>query len=198
MTGLPGTVLGIPGYLVSHSMPGGTTWDCPGYPGILRILGSMGLTPGGTTRACSGYPGILVSWDPWDSMPGGTTWDCPGCTRILSISGSMRLTPGGTTKACPGYPGILRLHAWWDYPGLSWVSRDTQYLRIHGTPHLVGLPGTVLDIPGYLISQNPWVSMPGRTTQDCPGYPGILSISGSMGLHAWWDYLGLSRVYRDT
>ena len=87
MAGLPGTVLDIPGYLVSRdpwdSMPGGTTRDCPGYPGLLSIS------------------------DPWDSMHGGTTRDCPGYPGILSISGSMGL------------------HAWRDYPGLSWVSRDT-------------------------------------------------------------------------
>ena len=63
---------------------------------------------------------------------------------------------------------------------------------------MAGLPGTVLGIPGYLVSQDPWDSMPGGTTGDCPGYPGILSISGSMGLHAWRDYWGLSWVSRDT
>ena len=49
---------------------------------------------------------------------------------------------------------------------------------------MTGLPGTVLGILGYLVSRDPWDSMPGGTTRDCPGYPGILSISGSMGLHA--------------
>ena len=63
---------------------------------------------------------------------------------------------------------------------------------------MVGLPGTVLGIPGYLVSRDPFDSMPSGTTRDCPGYTGILSISRSMGLHAWWDYPGLSCVYRDT
>ena len=63
---------------------------------------------------------------------------------------------------------------------------------------MVGLPRTVLGIPGYLVSRDPWDSMPGGTTWDCPGYTGILSISGSMGLYAWWDYPGLSWVSRDT
>ena len=63
---------------------------------------------------------------------------------------------------------------------------------------MTGLPGTVLGIRGYLVSRDPWDSTPGGTTRDCPGYTGILSISGSMGFHAWWDYSGLSWVYRDT
>ena len=63
---------------------------------------------------------------------------------------------------------------------------------------MTGLPGTVLGIPGYLVSRDPWDSTPGGTTRDCPGYPGILSISGSMRIHAWWDYPGLSWVFRDT
>ena len=71
-------------------------------------------------------------------------------------------------------------------------------LGIHGTPCLVRLPGTVLGIPGYLVSRDPWDPMPGGTTRDCPGYPGILSFSGSMGPHAWWDYPGQSWVSRDT
>ena len=66
---------------------------------------------------------------------------------------------------------------------------------------MVELPRTVLGIPtylvswdpwdsmpvdpGHLVSRDPWDSMPGGTTQDCYGYPGILSIFGSMGLHAW-------------
>ena len=61
----------------------------------------------------------------------------------------------------------------------------------------MGLPGTVLGIPGYLVSRDPWDPMPGGTTRDCSGYPGVLSISGSMGPHAWWDYLGQSWVSRD-
>ena len=72
------------------------------------------------------------------------------------------------------------------------------YLVPYGTVCMVGLPGTVLGIPGYLVFRDPWDSTPGGTTRDCPGYPGILSISGSMGLHAWWGYLGLSWVYQDT
>ena len=86
-------------------------------------------------------------------------------------------------------------HAWWDYPGLSWISQDTQY---HGVPCMTGLPGTVLGIPRYLVSWDPWDSMPGGSTRDCPGYPRILSISGSRGLHAQWDYTGLSWVPQDT
>ena len=57
------------------------------------------------------------------------------------------------------------------------------------------LENFVLGIPGDLV---PWDCMHGGTTRDCPGYPGILSISGSMGFHAWWDYPGLSWMSRDT
>ena len=69
----------------------------------------------------------------------------------------------------------MELHKWWDYPGLSWVSRDTYYLGIHLTLCLVGLPGIVLGIPGYLVSRDPWDSMLGGTIRDCPVYTGILS-----------------------
>ena len=54
----------------------------------------------------------------------------------------------------------------------------------------MGLPGTVLGIPGYLVSWDPWDSMPGGTTWDCPGYPGILSISGSIPSGTTRDYPG--------
>ena len=42
---------------------------------------------------------------------------------------------------------------------------------------------------------DPWDSMPGGTTQDCPGYPRILSILGSMGLHAWWECPGYCKSH---
>ena len=78
MTGLPGTVLGIPGYLVG--------WDC----------------------VC-----------------------------------------GVTTRDYPRYLGIFTMgfHARQDYPGLSWVYQDTEYVAVHGIPS-----GTVLGILGYLVS----------------------------------------------
>ena len=43
--GLPRTVLGILGYLVSRDpwdpVPAGNTWDCPEYPGILSTMETM-------------------------------------------------------------------------------------------------------------------------------------------------------------
>ena len=79
----------------------------------------------------------------------------------------------------------MGLHAWWDYwdcPGYPGI------LSTYGTPHLVGLPGTVLDIPGYLV---PWCLMPdatywdGRTSSDCPWYAeNILSI---LGYYVLWN-----------
>ena len=134
---LPG-IVGIPGYypgILSRD-----PWDCgttrdwpryPHYPGILTFLGSMGLHAWWVTGTVLGILGYLVSWDPFNSMPtaSGTTRECLGYPRILSISGSWDSMPGGTTLDCPGYPGIL---------------------STYGSPHLVGLPGTVLGIPGYL------------------------------------------------
>ena len=79
--GLPTTVLGIPGYLVSRD-----PWD---------------PMPGGTTRDSLGIPGYLVSRDPWDPMPGGTTRDSPGYPRILSTMGMI--------LGCPMYPGMSRV-----------------------------------------------------------------------------------------
>ena len=55
----------------------------------------------------------------------------------------------------------------------------------------MGLPGTVLGIPGYLVSRDPLDSTPGGTTWDCPGYPGILSTS-------WVCDTGVSHVSRDV
>ena len=42
----------------------------------------------------------------------------------------------------------------------------------------VQLLGTILGIPGYLLSQDPWDSMPGGTTWDYPGIfrPGKLDL----------------------
>ena len=68
---------------------------------------------------------------------------------------------------------------------------------------MMGLPGKILGIPGYLVSRDPLDSMPGGTTRDCPGYPGILS---TMGLTARLGIPGilpiqdpgLSWVYQDT
>ena len=97
--GLPGTVLGIPGYLVSRdpwdSMPSRDPWDS------------------------------MPSRDPFDSMPSGTNWECPGYPRRLSISESWGSMPSGTVLDIPGYLVPMGLHAWWDYPGLSWVFWDT-------------------------------------------------------------------------
>ena len=42
-----------------------------------------------------------------------------------------------------------------------------------GYEAMAQLLGTILGIPGYLLSQDPWDSMPGGTTWDYPGYPGI-------------------------
>ena len=166
MTGLSGTVLGIPGYLVSRD-----PWDS---------------TPGGTTRACPGYPGILL---------------------VIHVTPRLVGLPGNVL-GIPGYfSGSTGLHAWWDYPGMSWVSRDTSrdprdstpggttrecpgypgiLLGIHGTPRLVGLPRNVVGIPWYLVSQDPRDSMPGGTTWDCLKYTGILSTMGTI-----WDLLGM-------
>ena len=82
--GLPGTVLGIPGYLVPWGlMPDGTSRDYPGYPGI--IPGYLDISGPGTVLGIQGY---LLSQDPWDSMPGRTSWDCLGYPEnILSILG---------------------------------------------------------------------------------------------------------------
>ena len=47
------------------------------------------------------------------------------------------------------------------------------------------LPRTVLGIQGYLVSRDPWDSMPGGTAGGCHGYPKKLSISrihGTPGL----------------
>ena len=108
--------------------------------------------------------------------------------------------------AHPEYPGILRIaKCECSSPGLKL-----------GT-NLAGLPRTVLGIPRYLVSWDPFDSMPSGTAWDCPGYPRILSILGSigtpclvglpgsvlgisgyvvsqdlLGLHAWWDYLEVS------
>ena len=66
---------------------------------------------------------------------------------------------------------------------------DKIVLGIAGYLHVVSqdpwdsMPdGTTLGILGYLVSRDPWDSMPDGTTWN---YPGILSIYGSMGLHAW-------------
>ena len=70
MTGLPGTVLGTPGCLVSRdpwdSMPDGTTRDCPGYPRILSTswvcdtgvshVSRDVLSCPGTSRGSTGHP----------------------------------------------------------------------------------------------------------------------------------------------
>ena len=56
---------------------------------------------------------------------------------------------------------------------------------------MVGLLGTVLGIPGYLVSRDPWDSTSGGTTRDCPGYTGILSTS-------WVCDTGVSHVSRDV
>ena len=77
-------------------------------------------------------------------MPDGTTQDCPGYPGILSTMGLM---PDGTSRDYPGYPGIIPGYLVYQDPGLSGVYRDTYYLRIHRTPFLVGLPGTVLGTP---------------------------------------------------
>ena len=65
----------------------------------------------------------------------------------------------------------------WDNSGSSLVSQDTKYWRMRV----------------FFLIRQPW-----QTTRDYPGYPGILSISGSMGLHALWDYPRLSQVSWDT
>ena len=111
-------------------------------------------------------------------MPSGTNRDCPGYPGIFSISGSWDSMPGGTTRDCPTYPGIL---------GTS------------GTPHLVGLPRTVLGIPGYLV---PWCLMPGGTYWDGRTVLGILTTSWDtkhcrmwiFSLTKTWDNPGLSLV----
>ena len=82
--------------------------------------------------------------------------------------------PDGTTRDCPGYTGILSISG---------------SMGLH--PCLMGLPGTVLGIPGYLVSRDIWDSTPGGTTRDCPGYTGILSTS-------WVCDTGVSHVSRDV
>ena len=42
------------------------------------------------------------------------------------------------------------------------------------------LPRTILGILGYLVSQDQWDCMPGGSSWDRPGYPGILSTMGTI------------------
>ena len=60
------------------------------------------------------------------------------------------------------------------------------------------LPGTVWGIPGYLVTQDPWDSMPGGTTWDCPRYPGILSTGGDNLGPSGYVMLGVPYVFRDV
>ena len=109
-------------------------------------------------RTVLGIPEYFVSWDPWDSTPGGTIWDCPRYPGILSIL------------------GLIGLSAWWDYRGLLSISES-----MGGSPCLVGLPGTVSSVPGYLV---PWGQA--GTSWVCDAV-GVLCIQGCPKLS--WDNL---------
>ena len=73
-----------------------------------------------------------------------------------------------------------------DRPQQRWTRqllRGSTLLSCPSTLKLASLP-LVSEASLHLALRDPFDSMPSGTTRDCPGYPGILSISGSMGLHA--------------
>ena len=146
-----------------------TTRDCPGYTRILSISGSMGLH----TRilSISGSMGLHVWWDYWrlswvsreHPMPGWTTGDCPGYLENIPCLVGLLVTVLGIPRTS---------HAWWDYWWLSLVSQEHPMpggttgdcpWYLENIPCLVGLQSTILGILGYLVSRDPWDSMPGGT-----------------------------------